>query len=134
MPSIRQQGTYAGRLWGLGTFDSGLGLFVRRSILRKVGARIPTGPDDAWTAAEFTDILHRLRRAGYARPLDLKVPYLDVRAGMGGYGIAPAVWSAGGDLIDRRNYREVDGVLNGSRGRQGAHDHPALASRRARRS
>jgi multiple sugar transport system substrate-binding protein len=64
LPSIRQQGTYAGRLWGLGTFDSGLGLFVRPSILREIGARIPTGPDDAWTAAEFTEILHRLRRAG----------------------------------------------------------------------
>jgi multiple sugar transport system substrate-binding protein len=60
LPSIRQQGTYAGRLWGLGTFDSGLGLYVRPSILRAIGARIPTGPDDAWTAAEFTEILHRL--------------------------------------------------------------------------
>ena len=113
LPSIREQGTYAGRLWGLGAFDSGLGLFVRRSILRKVGARIPTDPDDAWTAAELTDILHRLRRAGYARPLDLKLPYLDVVPEWASYGIAPAVWSAGGDLVDRRNYREVDGVVNG---------------------
>jgi multiple sugar transport system substrate-binding protein len=113
LPSIRQQGTYAGRLWGLGTFDSGLGLFVRRSILREVGARIPTDPDDAWTAAELTAILHRLRRAGYARPLDLKMSYLDVVPEWPSYGIAPAVWSAGGDLIDRRNYREADGVVNG---------------------
>ena len=82
LPSIRQQGTYAGRLWGLGTFDSGLGLFVRPSILRKVGARIPTDPDDAWTAAELTDILHRLRRAGYRRPLDLKLYYIASSAGM----------------------------------------------------
>jgi multiple sugar transport system substrate-binding protein len=114
LPSIRQQGTYAGRLWGLGTFDSGLGLFVRRSILRKVGARIPSDPADAWTAAELTDILHRLRRAGYARPLDLKVPYLEDVPEWAGYGIAPAVWSAGGDLIDRRDYRRVEGVLNGA--------------------
>jgi multiple sugar transport system substrate-binding protein len=113
LPSIRQQGTYAGRLWGLGTFDSGLGLFVRRSILRKVGARIPTDPHDAWTAAELTDILHRLQRAGYARPLDLKLSYLDMVPEWAGYGIAPAVWSAGGDLIDRRNYRDVEGVMNG---------------------
>jgi multiple sugar transport system substrate-binding protein len=113
LPSIRQQGTYAGRLWGLGTFDSGLGLFVRPSILRKVGARIPTEADDAWTAAEFTDILHRLRGAGYARPLDLKMSYLDEVPEWPSYGIAPAVWSAGGGLIDRRNYREVDGVING---------------------
>jgi multiple sugar transport system substrate-binding protein len=113
LPSIRQQGTYAGRLWGLGTFDSGLGLFVRPSILRKVGARIPTDPGDAWTAAELTDILQRLRRAGYARPLDLKMSYLDTVPEWPGYGIAPAVWSAGGDLIDRDNYRKVEGVING---------------------
>ena len=113
LPSIRQQGTYAGRLWGVGTFDSGLGLFVRRSILREVGARIPADPDDAWTAVEFTDILHRLRRAGYARPLDLKVPYLEDVPEWPSYGIAPAVWSAGGDLIDRGNHGKADGVVNG---------------------
>ena len=114
LPSIRQQGTYAGRLWGLGTFDSGLGLYVRPSILREIGARIPTGPDDAWTAAEFTDILHRLRRAGYRRPLDLKLNYIASTPEWPAYGFSPAVWSAGGDLIDRRDYREVDGVMNGS--------------------
>jgi multiple sugar transport system substrate-binding protein len=113
LPSIRQQGTYAGRLWGLGTFDSGLGLFVRPSILREVGARIPTGPDDAWTAAEFTDILHRLRHAGYRRPLDLKLNYIASTPEWPAYGFSPAVWSAGGDLIDRRSYRTADGVMNG---------------------
>ena len=113
LPSIRQQGTYAGSLWGLGAFDSGLGLFVRPSILREVGARIPTDPDDAWTAAEFTDILHRLRRAGYRRPLDLKLNYIASTPEWPAYGFSPAVWSAGGDLIDRRNYRTVDGVMNG---------------------
>jgi multiple sugar transport system substrate-binding protein len=109
LPSIRQQGTYAGQLWGLGTFDSGLGLYVRPSILRAIGARIPTGTDDAWTAAEFTEILHRLRRAGYRRPLDLKLNYIASTPEWPAYGFSPAVWSAGGDLIDRRNYRQVDG-------------------------
>ena len=111
LPSLRQQGTYAGRLWGMGTFDSGLGLYVRRSVLEKARVRIPRGPDDAWTADEFTDILRRLRQAGYRRPLDLQLfnPSAEWRT----YGFAPAVWSAGGDLIDRRDYRKVDGVLNG---------------------
>ena len=71
LPSLRQQGTYAGRLWGMGTFDSGLGLYVRRSILEKADIRIPRGPDDAWTADEFTDILRRLPAGGIpatARP------------------------------------------------------------------
>ncbi|MDA0166858.1 extracellular solute-binding protein [Solirubrobacter ginsenosidimutans] len=114
LPSIRGQGTYAGRLWGLGTFDSGLGLYVRPSVLRKVGARLPTDPGDAWSAAEFTDILHRLRRAGYRRPLDLKLNYLSSTPEWAAYGFAPAVWSAGGDLVDRHDYRKADGVMNGS--------------------
>ena len=54
LPSIRQQGTYAGRTWGVGTFDSGLGLYVRRSILRRAGISIPTDASQAWTVAQFT--------------------------------------------------------------------------------
>jgi multiple sugar transport system substrate-binding protein len=111
LPSLRRQGTYAGRLWGIGTFDSGLGLYVRTSVLRRARIRIPRGPGDAWTAAEFTGVLRRLRQAGYRRPLDLQLS--TVNPEWRTYGFAPAVWSAGGDLIDRRTYRKVEGVLNG---------------------
>lgn len=111
LPSIRAQGTYAGRLWGVGTFDSGLGLYVRPSVLRKVGARIPTGADDAWTASEFTDILRRLRAAGYRHPLDLKLQELAKRNEWPSYAFAPVLWSAGADLIDRTK-RRAAGTLN----------------------
>ena len=50
-------------LWGVGTFDSGLGLYVRPSILKRAGIRLPRGPRDAWTAEELTGILRRLRQA-----------------------------------------------------------------------
>jgi multiple sugar transport system substrate-binding protein len=111
LPSIVRQGTYAKRLWGVGTFDSGLGLYVRPSILAKAGIRIPKGPRDAWTADEFTQILGRLRQAGYRRPLDLQID--EPNPEWYTYGFAPAVWSAGGDLIDRAGYRKVGGYLNG---------------------
>jgi len=115
LPSIVQQGSYAGRLWGIGTFDSGLGLFIRPSVLRRIGARIPAGVTDAWTAAEFTAILHRLRSAGYRQPLDLTVNSATLTtAEWWAYGFAPIVWSAGGDLIDRTTYRTARGVLNGA--------------------
>jgi multiple sugar transport system substrate-binding protein len=114
LPSVRQQGTYAGRLWGVGTFESGLGLYVRTSVLQRAGIRIPRAPAEAWTAAELTRILGRLRQAGYRRPLDVNInvskpPGVEWNT----YGFAPAVWSAGGDLIDRATYRTVDGFLNG---------------------
>ena len=111
LPSILQQGTYADRLWGVGTFDSGLGLYVRPSILTGAGIRIPTGPGDAWTVEEFTDALQRLRQAGFQQPLDLRLSADNTEWYT--YGFAPAVWSAGGDLIDRSTYRDVDGFLNG---------------------
>jgi multiple sugar transport system substrate-binding protein len=116
LPSILQQGTYAGRLWGIGTIDSGLGLYIRPSILHRIGARIPGGVADAWTASEFTGILHQLRGLGYRQPLDMQMN----AAGPGGnpewftYGFAPVVWSAGGDLINRPAYRTAQGVLNGA--------------------
>ena len=112
LPSIIQQGTYAGRMWGVGTFDSGLGLYVRTSLLRRAGIRIPSGPDDAWTAKEFTDVLAQLRKTGYQRPLDLQLSH-DEPGEWNTYGFAPTVWSAGGDLIDRDTYRTVGGFLNG---------------------
>ncbi|WP_405932672.1 ABC transporter substrate-binding protein [Streptomyces sp. NBC_00827] len=112
LPSIREQGTYAGRLWGVGTFDSGLGLYVRPSVLKKAGIRIPSGPDDAWTATELTGILHKLREQGYESPLDLRLNYAESGSEWNTYGFAPAVWSAGGDLIDPRTYRTADGFLN----------------------
>ena len=73
LPSVIEQGTYAQRLWGIGTFESGLGLFVRPSILKKAGIRIPGSVADAWTADEFTTVLQRLRYAGFERPLDLQI-------------------------------------------------------------
>lgn len=113
LPSIRQQGTYAGRMYGIGTFDSGLGLYVRPSVLRKAGIRVPEGAQDAWTAAEFTRILRTLREAGYEHPLDMGLVYARPGEEWNTYGFAPAVWSAGGDLIDPRTFRTAEGFLNG---------------------
>jgi multiple sugar transport system substrate-binding protein len=114
LPSLRRQGLYNGRTWGVGTFDSGLGLYVRKSILRRAGISIPTDPAHAWTAAQFTRILARLRAAGYRQPLDLQISYGPKAPEWNTYGFAPAVWSAGGDLIDRNGYRRVRGFMNGS--------------------
>ena len=63
LPSLIEQGTYAGNLWGIGTFDSGLGLWAWRSALDEVGATIPTSPDEAWTAEEFEQVLRDLKAA-----------------------------------------------------------------------
>ncbi len=107
LPSILDQGTYAGQLYSLGTFDSGLGLYANRRYLEAAGVRIPTGIDDAWTAEEFDDALARLTalpEVEYA--LDLKFNY-----GQGEwftYGFSPILQSAGADLIDRDGYQNAE--------------------------
>jgi multiple sugar transport system substrate-binding protein len=110
LPSILQQGTYQGHLYSVGTFDSGLGLYGRRSQLQAAGIRIPTGNQDAWTVAEFNQVLAALAQRDPDRQvLDLKLNY---RGEWATYGFSPITQSAGGDLIQRNDYRTANGSLN----------------------
>ncbi|MEA3338750.1 MAG: sugar ABC transporter substrate-binding protein, partial [Chloroflexota bacterium] len=112
LPSIINQGTYAGNLYSLGTFDSGLAIWGNKAYLEAAGVRIPTGIDDAWTKEEFVDALAKLQalpEVEYA--IDFKMNY-----GAGEwftYGFSPLMQSFGGDLIDRSSYQSAEGVLNG---------------------
>lgn len=110
LPSIVSQGTYSDSLYGVGQVESTLGLYSRRSVLEENGIRVPAGPSDAWTAKEFTDALDKLQGAGFKKPLDLKMNYAEDEWFT--FALAPVVWSAGGDLIDRSDYNSADGELN----------------------
>lgn len=111
LPSIIAQGTYGGKLYSLGTFDSGFGMWGNKVYLEKAGVRIPIGIDDAWTLNEFNDALKKLQaldEVEYA--IDFKMNY-----GQGEwytYGFSPIIQSWGADLIDRKDYQSADGVLN----------------------
>ncbi len=110
LPSIVAQGTYNDELYSLGSFDSGMGLWAKRSALEGVGARIPTDSTDAWTTEEFEQILRDLDAGGVEGPLDIKFWY-----GAGEwrpYGFAPIIQSGGGDVIDRNGFQTADGALN----------------------
>jgi multiple sugar transport system substrate-binding protein len=111
LPSLIAQGTYADQLYAVATFDSGLGLWAWGSALEEVGARIPTGPDDAWSVDELEGILRDLQDAGYEHPLDTKFWY-GSQGEWFSYAFTPILWSAGADLIDRDDYQSADGVLN----------------------
>ncbi len=131
LPSIVQQGTYEHRLYGIGTFDSGLGLYVRPSILHRLGIRIPTSAADAWTASEFTAILHKLHSAGYKQPLDLQVNSASANTvEYWSYGFAPD------RLVGRRrpgqplDLSHRAGRAERSRSGPGAHHHAGLVPRR----
>ena len=115
LPSLHQQGSYAGKTWGIGSYDSGLGLYVRPSILAQDRRSHPQRRRRCLDRTEFTDILHRLpgcrlppaagHEENYATPADAAPEWFT-------YGFSPIVWSAGGDLIDRKTYRSAEGSVN----------------------
>lgn len=112
LPSIIDQGTYDGKIYALGTFDSGLSIWANKAYLEKAGIRIPTSMEDRWSFDEFNDALARLQalpEVEYA--IDFKMNY-----GQGEwytYGFSPIVQAFGGDLIDRSDFQSAEGVLNG---------------------
>jgi multiple sugar transport system substrate-binding protein len=117
LPSIKEQGRYMGRFYGVGTFDSGLGLYASRRALEAAGVRIPTGPEDAWSGEEFSTVLAALAAGdGDGKVLDLKLNY---SGEWFTYAFSPLLQSAGGDLIDRGDYRSAGGVLNSRESVQG---------------
>ena len=101
--------TLKDRLYAVGQFDAALALFARRSVLAKHGIRQATMAQP-YTAAEFRDILRKLKQEGFRYPLDLNAQWTGEWVS---YGISPWLQSAGADLIDRKSFTRVDGVLNG---------------------
>ncbi|WP_405846609.1 ABC transporter substrate-binding protein [Streptomyces sp. NBC_01518] len=97
--AIKAQGGIDGKHYGLGQFDSGLGVWGNKKLLDAAGVKYPTGVDDAWTATEFDAALKALK----AKDADGKVLDLSEQYGLatewGTYGFSPIVWSAGGALL-----------------------------------
>jgi multiple sugar transport system substrate-binding protein len=98
--AVKLQGSVGGKLYSLGMFDSGLGIYGNKKLLDAAGVKYPADLSDGWTAAEFTDALKKLK----AKDSDGKT--LDIQEGnglateWGTYGFSPIVWSAGGALLD----------------------------------
>ncbi|MFQ5487756.1 MAG: extracellular solute-binding protein, partial [Gammaproteobacteria bacterium] len=112
LPSIIRQGMYEGRIYAIGSYDSGLALYARRSQLQAAGVRIPRSPAEAWTVDEFDELLQHLAEDDSdGAVLDLK---LNQRGEWYTYAFSPPLQSAGGDLIERPAYRHARGILNGS--------------------
>lgn len=111
LPSIIDQGTYAGKIYALGVFDSGLAIWANKEYLQKAGVRIPKGIDDAWTFEEFNDALEKLQALSEVEyAIDFKLNYGQNEWYT--YAFSPMIQSAGGDLIDRSDYMSADGFLN----------------------
>jgi multiple sugar transport system substrate-binding protein len=113
LPTIVVQGTYNGRLYTLGQFESGLGLWGNDRYLTRVGVRMPT-IEAPWSLTEFEHVLDKLAAlADLDYALDLAV-----YAGQSefySYAYAPILQGFGGDLVRRGTKPSAQGVLDGSR-------------------
>jgi multiple sugar transport system substrate-binding protein len=110
LPSLLAQGRYAGRLYGVGTFESGLGLFVRPSRVEAAGFALPERPQNAWPVARFEALLARLAADDPdGAVLDLKLNY---QGEWPTYGFAPVLHSAGGGLVSRNGSLQAAGTLD----------------------
>ncbi len=111
----KAQGEIGVAHYGLGMFDSGLGIYGNKKLLDAAGVKYPKGLADDWTATEFTAALKALKaKDSDGKTLDLQESN-GYNTEWGTYGFAPIVWSAGGSLLK-------DGKA------EGALDTPAVAS------
>lgn len=110
LPSVVAQGIYQGRLYSLGQYDSGVGLWGNRRYLRAAGVRIPT-LDAPWSLKEFEQALARLtalEEVDYAISFAVYARSDEFYS----YVYAPILQGFGGDLLDRRRGR-AKGTLDG---------------------
>ncbi len=103
LPSVWAENTYSDGVYGVAQFDSGLGLWTRKSVLEALGARVPTSYKEAWTLAEFEDILAKAKEAGYSYPLYMR----QNRPTSMYFNMVPVVASFGGDYLSRETYTAV---------------------------
>ena len=106
------KGVYNKKLYSVGFYDAAIGLFAKKSVLADLGLRTPTIASP-WSLTEFNDALAKAKATG-------KYDYaISMGTGWDGewypYGFSPLLQSFGGDLIDRKDYKSAEGVLNGAK-------------------
>jgi len=94
-----------GKLYAIAHIDSTVLLYGNRTYLEKIGARIPKSTADAWSVEEFEGYLAKLAKLPEVKyPLDIMRAY-GVKTEWGTYAFYPAFVSAGGGLIDRKQWK-----------------------------
>lgn len=101
LSSIQAENTNANKhIYAVSQYDSGLSLWGNKSMLKAAGySTLPTSWKNAWTAAQFTDVLKALAaKAPGGKAIDMKENY-GIGGGWAGYAFSPIVNSAGYQLV-----------------------------------
>lgn len=103
-------GTYKGKTYSYGFYDVALTMITSKKTMDKFGIRIPT-VDQPWTKDEFDAALAKLKASGQ---FEYAADFSTSSTGeWWPYAYSPLLQSAGGDLINRSDYKTADGALNG---------------------
>ncbi|TWM34252.1 putative ABC transporter substrate-binding protein YesO [Bacillus paralicheniformis] len=110
LPSIKQQGTYEGKLYAIGVSESSVGIYYNKKMLKDAGVDLKTLPtvENPWTWDEFLELCKKLKNK-YDKPaIDMQLQSKDE---MLTYALLPFVWSAGGDVLSKDG-KKAEGVFN----------------------
>lgn len=109
LDTIISQGTYNGRLYTLGAFDSTVALFYDRALMEECGISPPDKVENAWAWDDFVSALRVIKEK---KPDILP---LETFMSWGGewltYAFTPLMWSNNGQLISEDGTR-TSGVLD----------------------
>lgn len=106
-PAIIHQGTFKGRLYALGAYDSALVLYGDKKKLDAAGITLPSG-NQAWTWEEFREAMDLLKAFG---TLPVAMHMQSSGDEWFTYAFSPIIWSGGGALISTDG-KQVEGILN----------------------
>lgn len=109
IPSVVAESSYRGKLISTAQFDAGMGLWANKAMLQKAGVRIPVSYKEAWSKAEFEDVLKKLKLSGVPYPIYIRQNKPSTLY----FTYMPILASFGGDYIDRKTFH-AKGVLDGA--------------------
>jgi ABC-type sugar transport system, periplasmic component len=104
LPTVREQGTVAGRLYAIASLEAAAALYYDREMLARADV-VPPPEGRAWTWSQFIAACERLKQAGVP-PVAL---HLDASDNAVFQSFAPVIWSGGGELVgsDGRRVRGI---------------------------
>lgn len=106
---IVNQGTYDGQLYGLGPYDSSVGIIYNKDTFQKAGITAPTDVKHAWTWDEFYENAKKLTdKKNGVYGVDFQI---NMNSEWRTYALLPLVQSQGKNIISKDG-KTVDGYLN----------------------
>ena len=116
LPSIIKQGTYKGKLFTLGAFESGMGLYYNKKLVQEFGITTTNSVDNAWNWNKLLTNLYKVNKKGIY-PLSLSMEW-----GPGEwytYAFLPFIWSSGQNSVFSADGSTTSGYLNSNNAMEG---------------